>query len=600
MANIYDKSSLVLIPSGTKTSKVYSQKPVNGDGDFTFSRSTAATRVNADGNIEKQTGNYILYSQQIDNGYWNKYQMSVTANQATAPDGTTTADLIDDGTASAIHAIEENETIGFGGSVTASIHAKYVDTQYLVLAIYDTTYKAVAFDIQNGTIGNKSLSSLIATIEDLGSGWYRCAVTHPTNTRNNPFYTIGLRDDNVAAFYTLAGSNRQAYVWGAQLEDGLVARDYIETTTAAVEGGITDNVPRLDYTDSSCPALLLEPQRTNLVTQSEAITLSTTNVGYTASENDTTSPEGVVNGGKILETTGITHLVQKQFSVASTTASYAVSFFVKGIGRTKGDIRYGISGVPYNEIYATFNLAEETITDAVASGTGAVAGESDIIPMGNDWYRVTLTGVVGVTGTHYVRLFGRDDSGNTSYTGDVTKGFNVYGFQAEANASYATSYIPTYGTSVTRNVDNSVVTSATDLIGQTEGTFFVDAKVTLNGRLMYLGQAGNFIETLTKSNGQVNAFVRTSATQADILSSTTFATGDTIKLAFAYAQNDFVLYINGVQEGSDTNGVVPSNMAGIIMNNYSVAGYASSNYYNQALLFKTRLSNEELAALTTI
>ena len=43
----------------------------------------------------------------------------------------------------------------------------------------------------------------------------------------------------------------------------LAARDYIETTTAAVEGGITDNVPRLDYTDSSCPALLLEPLRTN-------------------------------------------------------------------------------------------------------------------------------------------------------------------------------------------------------------------------------------------------------------------------------------------------------------------------------------------------
>jgi len=191
-----------------------------------------------------------------------------------------------------------------------------------------------------------------------------------------------------------------------------------------------------------------------------------------------------------------------------------------------------------------------------------------------------------------------DGTRTTNYT-NTTNGVYIFGAQVEAG-SYATSYIPTYGTSVTRNADDSVVTSATDLIGQTEGTFFVDAKVTLNGRLMYLGQAGNFIETLTKSNGQVNAFVRTSATQADIYSSTTFATGDTIKLAFAYAQNDFVLYINGVQEGNDTNGVVPSNMAGIIMNNYSVAGYASSNYYNQALLFKTRLSNEELAALTTI
>ena len=64
--SIYDKASLVLIPSGTKTSKVYSQKPVNGDGDFTFSRSTAATRVNADGNIEKETQNLLLQSNTFD------------------------------------------------------------------------------------------------------------------------------------------------------------------------------------------------------------------------------------------------------------------------------------------------------------------------------------------------------------------------------------------------------------------------------------------------------------------------------------------------------------------------------------------------------
>ena len=60
MANIYDKSSLVLIPSGTKTGKVFSQKPVSGDGDFTFTRASAATRVNADGNIEKETQNLLL------------------------------------------------------------------------------------------------------------------------------------------------------------------------------------------------------------------------------------------------------------------------------------------------------------------------------------------------------------------------------------------------------------------------------------------------------------------------------------------------------------------------------------------------------------
>ena len=71
MASIYDKSSLVLIPSGTKTGKVFSQKPVSGDGDFTFTRASAATRVNADGNIEKETQNLITYSNTFSS--WNQY-----------------------------------------------------------------------------------------------------------------------------------------------------------------------------------------------------------------------------------------------------------------------------------------------------------------------------------------------------------------------------------------------------------------------------------------------------------------------------------------------------------------------------------------------
>ena len=79
--SIYDKSSLVLIPSGTKTGKVYSQKPTNGDGDFTFTRSSAATRVNADGNIEKETGNLILQSNTFSNAAWNPTNVTNIINK---------------------------------------------------------------------------------------------------------------------------------------------------------------------------------------------------------------------------------------------------------------------------------------------------------------------------------------------------------------------------------------------------------------------------------------------------------------------------------------------------------------------------------------
>ena len=53
----YDDASLVLIPSGVKASKVYSQKPTDGTGDLTFSRASTATRTNASGALETVASN---------------------------------------------------------------------------------------------------------------------------------------------------------------------------------------------------------------------------------------------------------------------------------------------------------------------------------------------------------------------------------------------------------------------------------------------------------------------------------------------------------------------------------------------------------------
>jgi hypothetical protein len=104
-----------------------------------------------------------------------------------------------------------------------------------------------------------NISAIDTGIEDVGSGWYRCYATWNVASTSVVQYYVGWSDSD----------SNTLYIQDAQVEQGLVARDYIETTTAAVEGGITDNVPRLDYTDSSCPALLLEPQRFNAIDSSE-------------------------------------------------------------------------------------------------------------------------------------------------------------------------------------------------------------------------------------------------------------------------------------------------------------------------------------------
>ena len=107
--------SLAMIPSGYKDGKVYSVLPSNGDGDFTFSRGSNATRVNSSGLIETVTGdtprldytdsscpslllepqstNLIEYSEAFEN-YFNVSEITLDSNYAISPDGTLNANKI--------------------------------------------------------------------------------------------------------------------------------------------------------------------------------------------------------------------------------------------------------------------------------------------------------------------------------------------------------------------------------------------------------------------------------------------------------------------------------------------------------------------------
>ena len=99
--SLFTESSLCLVPSGVKDGKVYSITPTDGSGDLTFTRSNdTASRVGADGLIQRVRTNVLTYSEQFDNAAWSKLTAGtatapvVTANHTTAPDGTTTAERV--------------------------------------------------------------------------------------------------------------------------------------------------------------------------------------------------------------------------------------------------------------------------------------------------------------------------------------------------------------------------------------------------------------------------------------------------------------------------------------------------------------------------
>lgn len=238
--------SIALIPSGVKAGKVYSVLPTDGSGDFTFTRVGAlpsynATRVNSDGLIEQvlsnvprldytgggcpslllepQRTNFLTYSEQFDNAAWTKSNATITANATTAPDGTTTADLLVCNTSNVGSNFVRQYKIITDTVHTLSFYAKANLSSIIRIAEASYTGQQLDFDLSNNTISGSG-SQVNGTIVNSINGWKKITFTY--------IYTTGQTD----CYLNINSTN--AYVWGAQLELGSYATSYIPTTSASV------------------------------------------------------------------------------------------------------------------------------------------------------------------------------------------------------------------------------------------------------------------------------------------------------------------------------------------------------------------------------
>jgi hypothetical protein len=341
--------------------------------------------------------------------------------------------------------------------------------------------------------------------------------------------------------------------------------------------------PRIDFLDNTSGHLLLEPSRTNLMPTSEDFNGADWNrAALTIDSDDAISPYGTSTADKITFTGSGTLRTQNTFTF---TNAYTYSIFVK-----KGNSRY----VTLRSFAFTTSVIIGFDLDSVTAQTGGVIKQYP-----NDWFRLSISKDISSDADKngYFYFYLPDSLGGTvSVNGNYAY---IFGNQIE-EGSYATSYIPTEGSSVTRVAETNSQTVADGVMGQTEGVMFLNTNITLGGRLMLLGATGNFIEVLSTAAGKINAFVYNGSTQANILSTSTYTSGDDLKIAFAYKANDFTLYINGVQEGSDTSGSIPTlSSNSLILNNYLTSGYDTKNSYSEAKLYDTRLTNTELQNLTS-
>jgi hypothetical protein len=316
---------------------------------------------------------------------------------------------------------------------------------------------------------------------------------------------------------------------------------------------------------------LLEPQRTNFITYSEQFNNAAwTSASFTVGANTTISPDGNLNADTLPFTASASSNIFT-FPTTAVTGAHTFSIYAKVASGTK-----------------QFRLRIDT-------GSGPEVS-SDLTATTN-WQRFTLP----FTSTN-VNLVAYVFNNTGGTAGDLI----VWGAQLEAG-SYATSYIPTLGSSVTRLADAASKTGISSLIGQTEGTLFVEGAYAgidpVNSRRMVTlsdGTTSNVIVILNTANSTNLSFAVVNAgnVEVSLLATSAITFGQTFKIAFAYKNNDFAVYLNGQQVGTDTSGTVPatSKLAFDRGNNT----FAHEGTINQAALFTTRLTNAQLAELTTL
>jgi hypothetical protein len=540
--------------------------------------------------------------------------LSLTNNSSTAPDGTSTAATVVEDTSTGIHVISRASAVS--GVVTLSVFAKLgAGTRFLTIGLNNSlaNHGSATFDLSTGTNtqtqANGTYSGASATITAVAQGFYRCSFTVTTDTAT--VLRIGLNDTGTPttggrAFgvgYTGDGTS-SLIIWGAQLEQRSAVTAYTPTTTQPITNYVpvlqsaANNVARFDHNPVTGESLglLMEEQRTNLVTRSEEFDdAAWTKTDSSITANTIVAPDGALTGDKFISASGATGLLE-QTQTGSGLTTYTFSIYLKkGEDTSTFLVLRGASFA--NRVQVNVNLSTGTLSSIVSVGTFTSA-VANIISVGNGWYRVSLT---GTTGSGEATIRGRVTSVSS---GDGFSGIYIWGAQLEAGA-FPTSYIPTVASAVTRSADAASMTGAnfSSWYRADEGTLYGDAlfRDLTGGRLIagIYGAANVDRITIGLATTLYNgAVVAGSVIQANLSSGTKTANS---KIALAYKTDDFAFSGNSATVVTDTSGILPVVDRMFIGSRFDGNAATFANGHIRKLsYYPRRLANAELQALTEV
>ena len=522
-----------------------------------FTRTSAGTFVGSNGLIQNTaaSANLLTFTQDFDNAGWVKTTTTVVANSDVAPDGTSTADTL---TASGANGTTLQSFTAAAVPYTFSIWLRRLTgTGDVQITVDGTTYVTVA----------------------VTTTWtrFQTPLTPAAGAR-----TAGVR---------IVTSGDAVYAWGAQLELGSVATAYDRNF-----GGVFP--PRFDFNPvSRLPlGLLVEEQRTNLLLYSEQFDNAYwTASAVTVTANTSVSPDGATTADTFDD--GVTSALHRVFrtAITYTAAAQTVSVYAKaGTGAWFQFVAFDGT----NTFYANFNVS----TGAVGNKAAGVTSSS-IIPAGNGWYRcvMTMTTLATAAGNFQIGMLDADTASATPTFTGANRTLFMWGAQHEVGA-FATSYIPTVASQVTRTADIALIQTPNfaPWYNQPQGTFFVEftpdtTVASVNVRVLTVSQAaaaGRVVDIYpnvgiwTTFNGTANL-----ATGAATVTSTPQ------KFAAAFASGSYAACFNGGTVATASTATVNSPTQMTIGHFPSPTNFING-HIRSIRFYPTRLNDAQLQALT--
>ena len=392
---------------------------------------------------------------------------------------------------------------------------------------------------------------------------------------------MSLLDD--VKILTTPNASKAGTLYSIKPDTGLADLDITRATTATRvnSSGIIEtvavDVPQLDYTDATCPSFMVEPQRTNLFTYSTGLpTGGWSGGGIAWNANSVVAPDGTTTGNLIQDSGGSGYgYINMTVSAAS---HYTFSFYAKRGTATQMKF-YAIS----LNTFAT------------------LIPQTDFYPLTNSstWTRISSTFTTD-SSTTSVRIYFRY----------ITAGgnFPLWGLQLEQNFYSGThfyktsSYIPTSGATVTRNLTAFSKTGLSSLMSSTEGVFYAEIEPFPNGgySIMSIGaNSNNFISIGSSGSGSLFLGININGSWW-VINSWVSKGSVTLNIAAKYKSGDSAFWLNGVEVVTDTDTGVASSTFDSIFNGYANLGAWDFNgRIYQMQVYDAILTDAQLLALTT-